>query len=186
MLNKLINNLLLTLGFDKFVDLLLRKRTSIRLLRYRLQGVNINFIHQGGYDLTVTGDLSKFQIHPTSHLKSSTFIECSGGVKIGQYFHVGRGLTIYSTKHDYKNASKIPYDEVVIDAPVNIEDFVWVGANVTILPGVSIGEGAIVAAAAVVTRNVPPLAIVAGNPAAIIGLRDERSFSRLKAENKYF
>ena len=52
--------------------------------------------------------------------------------------------------------------------PVVIEDFVWCGANVTILPGVKIGEGAIVGAGSVVVKDVPKYAVVAGNPARVI------------------
>lgn len=56
----------------------------------------------------------------------------------------------------------IPYARVVIS------DNVWIGANVVVLKGISIGEGAIVGAGSVVTKNVPPYTIVAGNPARVI------------------
>ncbi len=59
--------------------------------------------------------------------------------------------------------------EDVTSAPVLIEDDVWIGFNATILKGVRIGKGAVVAAGAVVTKEVPPFAIVAGNPARIVG-----------------
>ena len=52
--------------------------------------------------------------------------------------------------------------------PIVIEDKVWIGINSTILPGIKIGYGAIVGAGSVVTKNVPALAIVAGNPARVI------------------
>ena len=174
------------LQFDRVVDFVLNARTQVRLLRYKKQGVEIKFIPQGGHELMIAGDVSKFKIHHTSHLKSDTFIECSGGVKIGRYFHVGRGLTIFSSNHNYKNSKKIPYDEVSILQPVEIGDFVWCGANVTILPGIEIGEGAIVGAAAVVTKDVPPFAIVGGNPAIIIGQRDRAQFEKHKIENAFY
>ncbi len=183
---KLIYLLLYFLQFDRAVDFVLKARTQVRLMRYSRQGVEINFIPQGGYDLMIVGDIAKFEIHPTSHLKSDTFIECSGGVKIGRYFHVGRRLTVFSLTHDYKNAQKIPYDDTVISQPVTIDDFVWCGADVTVLPGVTIGEGAIVGAESVVIRDVPRLTIVAGNPARIIGARDEVQFEKMKAEAAFF
>lgn len=159
---------------------------SCQVIRFEQKGININFINQGNGGFTIAGDVSKFSIAPTSHLKSNTFIECSGGVKIGNYFHPGRGLTIFSTNHNYNSIKSIPYDEKVIIAPVKIEDYVWCGSNVTIVPGVNIGEGAIIGAGAVVTKDVPNYAIVGGNPATILKYRDIETFKQLKEQKKYF
>jgi acetyltransferase-like isoleucine patch superfamily enzyme len=178
--------ILCLLHFDRFIDLMLQLRTIIRLLRYKQEfGIEINFISQGGYNLELAGDLSKFKIHPTSHLKSDTFIECSGGVEIGRYFHTGRGLLIFSSNHDYRSTKSIPYDMVDILRPVTIEDCVWIGSNVSIVPGVRIGEGAVVGMGAVVTKDVPPGAIVGGNPAQIIGYRDMVTYKILKKQGKF-
>lgn len=57
------------------------------------------------------------------------------------------------------------------DAPVVIEDDVWCGANVTILKGVTIGRGSVVAAGAVVTRSCPPYSIIGGVPAKVLKMR---------------
>jgi acetyltransferase-like isoleucine patch superfamily enzyme len=170
--------------FDRFVDLVLSLRTKVRLIGYRKYGVQLNFVPQGDFNIMLAGDLAKFEIHHTSHLKSNTFIECSGGVKIGKYFHVGRGLTIFSTKHNFRSANQIPYDEVDAAAPVEIGDYVWIGANVSIVPGVKIGEGAIVGMGSVVTKNVPAGAVVAGNPASRIGQRDMEIYYKLKNEGR--
>jgi chloramphenicol O-acetyltransferase type B len=59
----------------------------------------------------------------------------------------------------------------MVGAPVTIGNDVWIGARVIVLPGVQIGDQAIVGAGAVVTKDVEPLAIVAGNPARVIRLR---------------
>jgi acetyltransferase-like isoleucine patch superfamily enzyme len=158
-------------------DLLLLK---VRIERLAKRGIKINFVAQGGYRFDLMGDLSKFNIHPTSHIKSDTFIECSGGVSIGRYFHTGRGLTIFSTNHNYEFPEQIPYDHVQILKPVIIDDFVWCGANVTITPGVRIGEGAVIAAGSVVVKNVPRCAVVGGNPACVLKYRDIAHFERIK------
>jgi acetyltransferase-like isoleucine patch superfamily enzyme len=55
---------------------------------------------------------------------------------------------------------------------ITIEDDVWIGANVTVLKGINIGTGAVVAAGSVVTKDVPNFAIVAGNPAKVIKIRN--------------
>jgi len=182
----LVYRLLQLLQFDKWVSFFVRANTEVKLLRYKRQGVSCSFVPQGGYDIDIAGDLTKFEMHPTSHLKSHTFIECSGGVNIGKYFHVGRGLTIFSSNHNYVQATSIPYDARVVAKPVVIENFVWCGANVTIVPGVTIGEGAIIGAGAVVTRDVPAYAVVGGNPAKVIKYRDVDQFLMLKAERKWY
>lgn len=62
----------------------------------------------------------------------------------------------------------------VYDQPVVIEDDVWVGANVTILKGVTIGHGSVVAAGAVVTKSCPPYSIIGGVPAKVLRKRFEK------------
>ena len=59
-----------------------------------------------------------------------------------------------------------------IGEPIVIEDNVWIGAGAIILPGVTVGKGSVVGAGSVVTRNVPPFTVVAGNPARPIGRTD--------------
>jgi acetyltransferase-like isoleucine patch superfamily enzyme len=67
-----------------------------------------------------------------------------------------------------ENASKLKNWDVVEMAPIQISDKVWLGMNVTVLKGVSIGEGSVVAAGSMVTKDVPPWTLVAGNPARVI------------------
>jgi acetyltransferase-like isoleucine patch superfamily enzyme len=113
-------------------------------------------------------------------------INAEGGVTIGKYVHVGPYLTIYSSNHNYMSDRGIPYDDTTIKKKVIICDFVWIGANVSIVPGVTVGEGAIVGMGAVVTQDCPAYAIVGGNPAKIIGYRDKELFLRLKEQELYF
>ncbi len=108
-----------------------------------------------------------------------------GKVLIGNYFHSGENLVIITANHNFRKATAIPYDRVLLIGDVIIEDFVWIGHDVIILPGVTLGEGCIVGAGAIVTKSVPPLAIVGGNPARIIGERDYSEFMRLKSEGKF-
>lgn len=148
-------------------------------------GCKINYVCQGFNSIEI-GNPQNFKIDKTSHLKSDTFIECQGGVEIGAFFHTGRGLTIFSSNHDYNSKDFIPYGRESICKKVTIKDFVWCGANVTILPGVTIGEGCIIGAGSVVTQNIPDYAIAAGNPAKVIKYRDVDTFLKLKEERKYF
>jgi maltose O-acetyltransferase len=103
-------------------------------------------------------------------------------IKIGNRVLVSHGVNIHdqdahslSAYKRHLHAQQILYHghlssvEDVASKPVEIEDDAWIGFNSTILKGVTIGRGAIVAAATVVTKNVPEFAIVAGNPARLIG-----------------
>jgi len=109
----------------------------------------------------------------------------SGEVSIGAYFHSGANVVIITQNHNYDVAEAIPYDKKRIKKPVIIGDFVWIGHGVTIIPGVKIGEGAIIAAGSTVTKDVPDLSIVGGNPARIIKYRNKERFIQLKGEKKF-
>jgi maltose O-acetyltransferase len=92
-----------------------------------------------------------------------------GGLTIGNNVDVSAGVWILTDSHDMHDPL---FPEVL--APVRIEDHVWIGSRATILPGVTIGEGAVVAAGAVVTGNVAAYDVVAGVPARVIGTRSRQ------------
>lgn len=91
---------------------------------------------------------------------------------------------VITSNHNYEGDA-IPYDNTNICKTIKIGDFVWFGNRVTVVGDVTIGDGAIIAAGAVVTKDVPPYAIVGGNPARIIKYRDKERFERLRQEGKY-
>lgn len=115
----------------------------------------------------------------------SAYIQGTGGVTIGDYVHFGPNLTIYSANHRFEGADALPYDDKVVKKPVNIANYAWLGANVSVVPGVTVGEGAIAALGSVITKDVPPLAIVGGNPAKIIKYRNKEEYERLKSQKKF-
>jgi maltose O-acetyltransferase len=92
-----------------------------------------------------------------------------GRLVIGDNVDVGQETNIWTLTHD-------PHDDhhAALGADVAIEDYAWIASRVTVLPGVRIGRGAVVAAGAVVTHDVPPMTIVAGVPAKPIGARRSR------------
>ncbi len=185
MLQRLLITSLMFLNVDRIGSKWTSLMSKVRLQRLRRHGIQLQFVPQGGHFFEIAGDVRKFRIDATSHVKSDTFIECGGGVSIGRYFHPGRGLTIYSVTHNYAAGSRIPYDDIHIPKPVAIGDFVWCGANVTILPGVTVGEGAVIGAGSVVVKDVPRCAIVGGNPARVLNYRDIEHFDRLKAAGEF-
>lgn len=108
----------------------------------------------------------------------------TGSVLIGNYFHSGIECMIITSNHNYEG-EMIPYDDTNIDKEVIIEDCVWFGNRVIVTGNVKIGEGAIVAAGSVVCRDVPPLAIVGGNPAQVIKYRNKEHYYKLKSEGRF-
>ena len=78
----------------------------------------------------------------------------------------------------------IPYDLRYIEKPVVFGECCWVGARASIMPGVTIGRGAVIAACAVVTKDVPDYAVVGGNPAKILKFRNKKIFESLLSEEK--
>jgi acetyltransferase-like isoleucine patch superfamily enzyme len=108
-----------------------------------------------------------------------------GGVDIGNNVIIGPKVTMWTENHNFNSSKMIPYDEYDIPKPITIGDNVWIGLGVFICPGTKIGEGAIVGMGSVIRGDIPPLAIVFGNPAQIIGYRDEKLYRDI-IENEGF
>ena len=107
-----------------------------------------------------------------------------GKVSIGNNFHSGVECMIITSNHNYEGDA-IPYDNTNINKIVTIGDNVWFGNRVLVTGNTTIGEGAIVAAGSVVCKDVPPLAIVGGNPAKVIKYRNKDHYYELKAACKF-
>lgn len=91
-----------------------------------------------------------------------------GPVSIGNHVNLAQGITVTALNHNFADPSRRIDEQGVSTTPVTIEDDVWIGANSVILPGVTVGTHSVIAAGAVVTRNVPPHTLVAGVPAKVI------------------
>lgn len=100
-----------------------------------------------------------------------------GPVTIGNHVNLAQGITVTALNHNYSDTTKRIDEQGVSTKPVIIGDDVWIGANAAVLPGVTIGSHVVVAAGAVVTKDVPENTIVGGVPAQII--------KNLKSEGKY-
>lgn len=90
-----------------------------------------------------------------------------GKIVVGNNVDIARGSWIFTLEHD-------PHDDYhsLRSGDVVIEDYVWISSRVTILPGITIGRGSVIATGAVVTKNIPPMSIAGGVPATIIGTRE--------------
>lgn len=111
----------------------------------------------------------RISIGNNSSINKRVLLDGRGGdLIIGDNVDIAQESNIWTLQHDYND----PMYKAV-GKPVVIEDYVWIASRATILPGVKIGRGAVIASCAVVTRDVPPLAIVAGVPAKLIGYRND-------------
>ena len=99
-------------------------------------------------------------------------VETSGGVQIGDRTLIGYGTKIFSSNHVIPPNRESIFFAGHVKQPIVIGKDVWIGANVIILAGRTVGDGAVIAAGSVVTKNVEPYTIVGGNPAKLIRRRD--------------
>ena len=109
---------------------------------------------------------SRLEIGAGSHINQGCVLDCRGSIKIGTHVSISHRVSVFTASHN-PQSKEFEYR----DGPVEIEDYVWIGANATILGPVKIGKGSVVAAGAVVTHDVSPFEIVAGVPAKKIGER---------------
>ncbi len=127
-----------------------------------------------GVTLLCSGESSlqpKIRIGSSTYINRNTFIDAALLIVIGKECAIGPGC--YITDHDHGTQLDLPpLAQPLISQPTHIGDRVWIGANATILKGVSIGQDAVVGAGSVVTKDVPAGAIVVGVPAKIIRYRE--------------
>lgn len=108
-------------------------------------------------DVTI-GDYTRIGIHCT----------LIGPVCIGNHVNLAQGITVTALNHNFEDSSKRIDEQGVSTKPVVIGDDVWIGTNAVILPGVTIGSHCVVAAGAVVTKDIPDHTLVGGVPAKVI------------------
>jgi acetyltransferase-like isoleucine patch superfamily enzyme len=118
-------------------------------------------------------------------IQTNCYIASNGGVSIGDYTQISENFLVFSDEHLYDTNDYIPISNKKIKKPVKIEDFVVIGTNVSVLPGVTIGRGCIIGMGSVVVNDISPFSIALGNPARVIKKRDEDEFNKL-FENKSF
>ena len=139
----------------------------IRKFFYTLAGVKLRgTLHMWArfYDPT------HISIGRDSIVGDHAFLDGRAAIKIGEHTDIASEVMIYNSEHNLESE-----EFAATLAPVEIGDYVFIGPRAIILPGVTIGRGAVVAAGAVVTKDVPDFAIVGGVPAKIIGERPNKN-----------
>lgn len=103
-----------------------------------------------------------------------------GGLTIGDNVIISRDVTIYCSDHPFGGDAPLPFGEGRTPRPVTIGDNCWIGAHVRILPGSSIGEGAIIGMGTIVAGKVPPCAIIGQPKFRLLGERNRIEYDRAK------
>lgn len=134
--------------------------------------------------------IGKSTIHPTAIIREGKYVTIGdnclinhncliqagkspyGSITIGNYVHTGANVVILGFNHGFYTKEVPTKEQDYMDAPIVIEDDVWIGAGSIILAGVTIGRGAIIAAGAVVNKDVPEYAIVGGVPSKVLKYRE--------------
>jgi acetyltransferase-like isoleucine patch superfamily enzyme len=117
--------------------------------------------------------LIKITIGRGTYINRRTFIDAIESLVIGQNVAIGPNCYITDHDHGWADPSAPPLSQPMVSRPTRIEDQAWIGANVVILKGVTIGRGTIVGAGSVVTKSLAPNVIAAGVPARVIRSRDD-------------
>ncbi|WP_166820780.1 DapH/DapD/GlmU-related protein [Brevibacterium limosum] len=102
-------------------------------------------------------------------INSGCSFQDQGGITIGDDSLIGHNTVLATLNHEMEPDRRADMHP----APIDIGRNVWIGSNVTVLPGITIGDDAVVAAASVVTRDVPARAVVVGSPAHVVRTIDE-------------
>ena len=178
----------------KFLSCFIFSKTKRKAFRakYIHEPKNTNLAEFYGFDKcfidpsTIIYDVDNLTMKENCWIGDHCEISCAkAGITFGHNVIVARRCVFLTKGHNYKSKTCLPYDRAYVSRPIKIEDCVWIGADATIMGGVKIEKGAIVGARSVVTKSVPKCAIVGGNPAKIIGWRDEEVFDKLYAEGKF-
>jgi acetyltransferase-like isoleucine patch superfamily enzyme len=133
-------------------------------------GENVYVGHDAMLKGYPTGDL---RIGDDVWIGQGAFLHAAGGIAIGRRVGIGPFVKILTSSHEEAGRARAILEAPLAFAPVAIEEDADVGIGAILLPGVTVGRGAQVGAGAVVTRDVPPYAVVAGNPARILRHRPE-------------
>lgn len=170
------HRILLLLQGTKFLLLLIIGRVPshwVRRALYRMLGLRIgrqSWVYMGAEVRHPKGIV----IGDGSIIGHGAILDGRRHITVGSNVNLSTGVWIWTVQHDPQDADF--RDE---GGPVTIEDHAWLSCRVVVLPNVCIGEGAVVAAGAVVTKDVPPYTIVGGVPARVIGKRTRELRYRL-------
>lgn len=132
------------------------------------------------------GDENRVRIAPTALVGNALFNIVAGEIKIGEYAFFGHNVCLLTGTHDVRLRGYDRQQNWALDGRgITIEDGVWLGSNVTVIGPVTIGKDSVVAAGAVVTKDIPSAVLAAGVPAKIVRKLDEGELASHKSPKTY-
>lgn len=167
-------------------SILLRLRPYARRV---FGAASLRLVKDQGSDCVFEGagtliDPDKLSLGDDVWIGRNFFIRATGGVRIGSFTHISRNVVIHTVNHNIDGAF-LPYDRDDKIAPIDIGQYVWIGMNVNILPGITIGDGAVIGMGTTVSRDIKAGDIVTGSAARIVGHRDPDHTKRLSSHGRY-
>lgn len=145
------------------------------MLKRLIKNMTFNFLQESKHKLFSQypgvnfGAPENIKIGERVSIGSGAFLRANAPITIGSDTMIAMGVVLETSTHNHENN---PMWKEQVVRPIEIGKHVWIGINAIILPGIKIGNYAVVGAGSVVTRHVPERAIVAGNPARVIKYRD--------------
>lgn len=158
-------------------------RIKIGKLRKRIGKLGKGSIIDGSYYFTIAENIF---IEDFVYIGPGAIIQSYDHVVIKRGTIIGPRVKIYSANHQFRDAELLPYDKGLDKRKVLIDENVWIGGDVIIVPGATIEEGAIIGAGSVVAGVVEKGSIVAGNPARKIGERNMNHYLSLKEKDMIY
>lgn len=155
-----------------FINKILTSFPSSRIRKYFLRKlgakIEISVVVYSGFEVRYPAGLS---IGSNSSIGHRALLDARRGLKIGKNVTLATEVMIWTLHHDYNDPNFSS-----IGGEVIICDYAWLGSRCIVLPNIVIGEGAVIAAGAVVTKNVQPYTVVGGVPAKVIANRKQQNY----------
>lgn len=141
---------------------------TFRRIRYSIKGVKVGQLTIF-CELEFNGSACRLTVGERCFIGTNVHLALHDKIFIGNNVSINSNVQLLTGSHDtYDSAWQL------IKKPIVIKDFAWIAYNAIILPGVTIGTGAVIGAGAVVSKDVPDYAVVAGNPAKVVGQRCQK------------
>lgn len=154
----------------------------LNIKRQNFKFFGINVIFKGGGEIFHEENIC---IHNHVRIGRDYFLMGVGGIEIGEGTIISRNVCIHSGNHDFKSGDYLPYNTAYLKNKITIGKAVWIGQNVNILPGVTIGDGAIIGMGTTVVKDVLPGEIIVGAASRSIGFRSNVNLDELIRDEKY-